>query len=168
MVLARCVEPVSKLATIEVLGELGVRAPHRNTLTAALKRAQARDYRDILAKACMAHSVRTTGRAALVLYDVTTLHFENGQEDDLRRVGMSKEHRVDPQVQVGLLVDPGGFPLEVHLFEGNKAETTTLIPVLTAFQARHQVGDMSVVRAADGALRRGPLSAPVSEQDGSP
>jgi hypothetical protein len=29
---------------------------------------------------------------------------------------------VDPQVQVGLLVDPGGFPLEVHLFEVNKAE----------------------------------------------
>ena len=148
MVLAKCVEPVSKLATIEVLGELGVRAPHRNTLTAALKRAQARDYRDILAKACMAHSVRTTGRATLVLYDVTTLHFENGDEDDLRRVGMSKEHRVDPQVQVGLLVDPGGFPLEVHLFEGNKAETTTLIPVLTAFQARHQVSDMVVVADA--------------------
>jgi transposase len=61
---------------------------------------------------------------------------------------MSKEHRVDPPVQVGLLVDPGGFPLEVHLFEGNKAETTTLIPVLTAFQARHGVTDMVVVADA--------------------
>ena len=38
---------------------------------------------------------------------------------------MSKERRADPQVQVGLLVDPGGFPLEVHLFEGNKAECDT-------------------------------------------
>jgi hypothetical protein len=38
MVLARCVEPASKLATIEILTELGVRAPHRNTLAAALKR----------------------------------------------------------------------------------------------------------------------------------
>ena len=47
---------------------------------------------------------------------------------------MSKERRVDPQVQVGLLVDPSGFPLEVHLFEGNKAETNTLMPVLTAFR----------------------------------
>src|SRR5665648_280612 len=61
---------------------------------------------------------------------------------------MSKEHRVDPQVQVGLLVDPGGFPLEVHLFEGNKAEPTTLIPVLTAFGKRHGVTDMVVVAAA--------------------
>jgi hypothetical protein len=158
MVLARCVEPASKLATIEVLGELGVRAPHRNTLTAALKRAQARDYRNILARACLAHSARTSGRAALVLYDVTTLHFENGDEDDLRKVGMSKEHRVDPQVQVGLLVDPVGFPLEVHLFEGNKAETTTLIPVLTAFAERHGVADMVVVADA-GMLSAANLNA---------
>ena len=46
---------------------------------------------------------------------------------------------MDPQVQVGLLVDPSGFPLEIHLFEGNKAETKTLIPVLATFAQRHQV-----------------------------
>lgn len=124
MVLARCVEPGSKLATIEILNELGVRAPHRRNLAAALKRAMARDYRHTLAKAARAHWLRTTGTSALILSDVTTLHFENGDEDDLRRVGMSKEHRVDPQIQVGLLVDRGGFPLEMHVFEGNRAETT--------------------------------------------
>ncbi|MBL0704041.1 IS1634 family transposase, partial [Sinomonas sp. JC656] len=94
----------------------------------------------------------------MVLYDVTTLHFENEDEDELRRVGMSKEHRVDPQVQVGLLVDPGGFPLEVHLFDGRKAETTTLVPVLEAFQARHGVTDMVVVADA-GMLSAGNLNA---------
>lgn len=148
MALARLVEPASKAATVGILEDLGVSAPHRNTLAASLKRCQGRDYRDALAKACLAHSVRTGGSAAMVMYDVTTLHFENEDEDELRRVGMSKEHRVDPQVQVGLLVDPGGFPLEVHLFEGNKAETTTLIPVLTAFQERHGVTDMVVVADA--------------------
>ena len=158
MVLARCVEPASKLATIEILNELGVRAPHRNTLSAALKRATTRDYRDTLAKAAREHSVRTTGTSALILYDVTTLHFENTDEDDLRRVGMSKEHRVDPRVQVGLLVDPGGFPLEMHVFEGNKAETTTLIPVLSAFQARHEITDMVVVADA-GMLSAANLNA---------
>ena len=158
MVLARCVEPASKLATIEILNELGVRAPHRNTLSAALKRATVRDYRDTLARACRAHSLATTGTSALILYDVTTLHFENGEEDDLRRVGMSKEHRVDPQIQVGLLVDPGGFPLEMHVFEGNKAETTTLIPVLSAFAQRHGVTDLVVVADA-GMLSAGNLNA---------
>jgi transposase len=131
---------------------------HVNTLHAALGRARDRDYRGTLAKAARAHSLRTTGTSALILYDVTTLHFENKDEDDLRRVGMSKEHRVDPQIQVGLLVDPGGFPLEMHVFEGNKAETTTLIPVLTAFQKRHDVRDMVVVADA-GMLSAGNLNA---------
>lgn len=158
MVLARIVEPVSKLATIGVLEELGVDAPHRNTLNAALKRFQARDYLGALATACMAHFARTMGRSAMVLYDVTTLHLENKDEDDLRKVGMSKEHRIDPQVQVGLLVDPGGFPLEVQLVEGNKAETTTLIPVLTSFQERHKVTDMVVVADA-GMLSAANLNA---------
>ena len=159
MVLARIIQPTSKVAAIEVLEELGVPAPHRNTLAAALKRCIKRDYRNILAKACLGHSVSTAaGRASLVLYDVTTLYFETENEDDLRKVGMSKERRVDPQIQVGLLVDPAGFPLEVHCFEGNKAETRTLIPVLQAFQTRHGVTDMVVVADA-GMLSAGNLNA---------
>lgn len=158
MVLARIVEPASKLATTGILEELGVDAPHRNTLMAALGRCRDRDYRGKLATACMAHTTKANGAATMVLYDTTTLHFEAEDEDDLRKVGMSKERRVDPQVQVGLLVDPGGFPLEVHLFEGNKAETTTLVPVLQRFQTRHGIADMVVVADA-GMLSAANLNA---------
>src|SRR5665648_635421 len=158
MVLARIVEPTSKAEVVRVLDEIGAPAVSLRTLFRSLARCQEQDYRGQLATAAWAHSVRASGTAVLVLYDVTTLHFENADEDDLRKVGMSKEHRVDPQVQVGLLVDPGGFPLEVHLFEGNKAETTTLIPVLTAFQARHGVTDLVVVADA-GMLSAGNLNA---------
>ncbi|MEV4901228.1 IS1634 family transposase [Citricoccus sp. NPDC055426] len=158
MVLARIIEPASKLATTGILAELGVEAPHRNTLMAALVRCQERDYRGVLATACMSHTTKANGAATMVLYDTTTLHFEAEDEDDLRRVGMSKERRVDPQVQVGLLVDPGGFPLEVHLFEGNKAETTTLVPVLRQFQHRHGIADMVVVADA-GMLSAANLNA---------
>jgi transposase len=159
LVLARIIEPTSKLAAIGVLEEIGVPAPHRNTFTAALKRCLERDYRGQLAAACLAHSARTAaGRLSLVLYDCTTLYFETDEEDTLRRVGMSKERRVDPQIQVGLLVDPAGFPLEVHCFEGNKAETHTLIPVLEAFQQRHGVTDMVVVADA-GMLSAANLNA---------
>ncbi len=158
LVLARIIEPTSKADTVRVLEEIGVPPPHVNTLHTALKRSRQRGYRDLLARACLAYSARMNGAAALIMYDVTTLHFENEAEDDLRRVGMSKEHRVDPQVQVGLLVDPGGFPLEVHLFEGNKAETTTLVPVLQAFQERHGVTDMVVVADA-GMLSAANLNA---------
>lgn len=158
LVLARIVEPTSKADSVRVLEDLGIPAPHENTLYAALRRCQKRDYRGQLAAACLAHSARTSDVGALVLYDCTTLHMENDEEDDLRRVGMSKEHRVDPQVQVGLLVDRHGFPLEVHMFPGNTAETTTLIPVLTAFQERHGVADMVVVADA-GMLSAGNLNA---------
>jgi len=158
MVLARIVEPTSKAEVVRVLDEIGAPAVSLRTLFRSLARCQEQDYRGQLATAAWAHSARTTGRVAMVLYDVTTLHFERPDEDDLRKVGMSKEHRVDPQVQVGLLVDPGGFPLEVHLFEGNKAETTTLIPVLTAFQARHGVTETGLGADA-GMLSAGNLNA---------
>jgi len=159
LVLARVVEPTSKAAVAELLGDLGVPGPHENTLYAALRRSARRDYRDRLARACWEHAVRAAGGvAAMVLYDVTTLHFETDVEDDLRRVGMSKERRVDPQIQVGLLVDPGGFPLEVHCFAGNKGETLTLIPVLKAFQERHGVADLVVVADA-GMLSASNLNA---------
>jgi hypothetical protein len=84
-----------------------VAGPSPRTVFRSLGRCLARDYRDIVARACWEHSVRAAGGvAALLRYDVTTLHFEIDAEDDLRRVGMSKERRVDPQIQVGLLVDP--------------------------------------------------------------
>ncbi|MEG8106178.1 hypothetical protein GV411_10640 [Actinomyces sp. CCUG 33915] len=43
---------------------------------------------------------------------VTTLYFETEKEDELRKVGYSKERRVHPQIIVGLLVDRAGVPPE--------------------------------------------------------
>src|SRR5690625_124816 len=147
MVLARLVEPTSKVDSLRVLAELGVEVVHRNTFMNALKRAQQRDYRARIAQACFAHSVATCG-ISLLLYDVTTLYFEAEHEDEYRKIGYSKERRVDPQIVVGLLVDRAGFPLEIHSFAGNTAETHTILPVLKAFQTRHQIADMVVVADA--------------------
>ena len=89
---------------------------------------------------------------------VTTLYFEAEREDDLRRVGYSKERRVDPQIIVGLLVDRAGFPLQVGYWEGNKAETTTIIPIVEAFQAAHGIAELVVVADA-GMLSAANLTA---------
>jgi hypothetical protein len=147
LVLGRIIEPTSKVDTLRVLAELGVPVPSRSTVTRCVRRVTERDYRSRIVDACYAHATRS-GALALVLYDLTTLHFETDKEDSLRKVGMSKERRVDPQVTVGLLTDASGFPLDVHLFEGNKAETKTLIPVLTAFRQRHRAEDIVVVADA--------------------
>ena len=148
MVAARLIEPTSKADTPRVLSEIGWPAPaHRNTLYASLGRCVERGYRQAISGALFEH-VTASGGLALCLYDVTTLYFEAEREDDLRRVGYSKERRVDPQVIVGLLVDRAGFPLQVGCWEGNKAETTTIIPIVEAFQAAHGIEDLIIVADA--------------------
>ena len=89
---------------------------------------------------------------------MTTLYFEADNEDSLRKVGYSKERRVDPQIVVGLLVDRAGFPLEIGCFEGNKAEKHTLLPVIDAFKTRHGIEHMVVVADA-GMLSAANLTA---------
>jgi Transposase DDE domain len=112
-----------------------------------LARCAGRGYRDKIAGLCFAHAL-ASGDISLVLYDVTTLYFEAEHEDALRKVGYSKERRVDPQVVVGLLVDRHGFPLEIGCFEGSKAEKLTILPVIRQFQARHGIEAMVVVADA--------------------
>ncbi|MHA3722509.1 IS1634 family transposase [Leucobacter sp. HY1910] len=149
LVLGRVIEPVSKVDTIRVLTELGLEAPSLRTIWRVLARCVEQDWRDTVQKA--AYTFRQqNGGIGLILYDVTTLYFEAEHEDELRKVGYSKERRVDPQVVIGLLVDSEGFPLEIHCFEGSKPETYTLIPVLESFKKRHQVTDMIV--AADAGM----------------
>ena len=147
LVISRIVEPTSILDTGRVLGDLGHRPVNERTMRRTLARAQQRGYRDAIATACFNHAL-TSGDVSLVLYDVTTLYFEAEKEDDLRKVGYSKERRVDPQVVVGLLVDRRGFPLEIGCYEGNKAETLTIVPIVKQFQARHNLADMVVVADA--------------------
>lgn len=147
LVIARIVEPTSILDTGRVLSDLGQRPSSEKTMRRTLSRCAGRGYRDLIAAACFNHAV-TRGDVSLCLYDVTTLYFEAEKEDELRKVGYSKERRVDPQVVVGLLVDRHGFPLEIGCFEGNRAETTTIVPIIKAFQERHSLADMVVVADA--------------------
>jgi hypothetical protein len=147
LVLARIIEPTSKADSLRVLDEIGVPHASLRTMFRSLQRAAVGGYRDQIATACFTH-VAAKGDVSLCLYDVTTLYFEAENEDELRKVGYSKERRVDPQIVVGLLVDRQGFPLEIGCWEGNTAETTTMIPIIKQFQARHSLVDLVVVADA--------------------
>ena len=157
MVAARLIEPTSKAQIPRVLSDLGLEPATVRTLFRSLARAQERGYRQAISQALFDH-VTASGGLALCLYDVTTLYFEAEREDDLRRVGYSKERRVDPQIIVGLLVDRAGFPLQVGCWEGNKAETSTIIPIVEAFQAAHGIEDLIIVADA-GMLSAANLTA---------
>lgn len=147
LVIARIVEPTSKLDTVRVLADLGLNLTSEDRLQRCLKRIITNNYRDKLAKLCFAYTSQGAG-ITLVLYDVTTLYFEVQKEDEYRIPGMSKERRLEPQIIVGLLVDQNGFPLELHSFEGNKAETKTIVPVVEEFKKRHGLLGLTVVADA--------------------
>ena len=157
LVVARVVEPTSLLGTARVLADLGRRPAAYATMKRTLARCASGKYRDRVAGLCFTHAL-TSGDVSLVLYDVTTLYFEAEKEDGLRKVGYSKERRVDPQIVVGLLVDRAGFPLEIGCFAGNRAETTTIVPVIKGFQERHALAELVVVADA-GMLSAGNLNA---------
>lgn len=177
LVLARIIEPTSKLDSLRVLDEAGMQAPSYRTLKRRLRvyagvevsdratnssqdrgndEAEAEQstavdpaggrWRARLARACAQHV--GLGPATLLLYDVTSLYFETDAGDGFREPGYSKERRLEPQITVGLLTDGAGFPLMVHAFEGNRAETTTMVPVLTAFLKAHGLSEVTVVADA--------------------
>jgi Transposase DDE domain len=146
LVLARIIEPVSKLDSLRVLEEAGITPVSYATLRRRLPAYAREPWRQGLSAACAAHA--GLGPASLVLYDVTTLYFETDEGDGFRESGFSKERRLEPQITVGLLTDAGGFPLMVHAFEGNMAETRTLLPAVTAFMTAHQLPDVTIVADA--------------------
>jgi len=76
---------------------------------------------------------------------VSTLYFETDEGDGFRESGFSTERRLEPQITIGLLTCQSGFPLMVSAFEGNKAETKTMLPVIEAFMAAHGLPDVTVV-----------------------
>jgi hypothetical protein len=163
LVIARIVEPTSKADSMRVLTDLGADVVLYRTIQRHLAQMGPGGYRDLIATRCFAHA-GDTGGLSLILYDVTTLYFEAEKEDELRRVGFSKERRVDPQIVVGLLVDRFGFPLEISCFDGAKVETHTILPVIEAFCARHDIKQSTMVVAADAGM----LSANnLKELDGS-
>lgn len=151
MVLARLVEPTSKEQVPRVLAEIGVEPLSVRTLFRSLARCVERDWRSSIQSA-LYQQAAADGDLSLVLYDVTTLYFEAEKEDSLRKVGYSKERRVDPQVTVGLLVDRAGFPLRVGCWEGNKAETKTIVPMVEDFLTAHSIAPASLVVVADAGM----------------
>jgi len=151
LVIARIVEPTSKIDALRVLADLGATLVSYKTIDRHVRSLHAGPARDVLAAKCFEHS-RDCGGLSLLLYDVTTLHWEAEKEDTLRRVGYSKDRKVDPQIVVGLLVDRTGMPLEIGCFEGSTAEATTIVPIIRGFVERHQLQGTPMVVAADAGM----------------
>lgn len=87
----------------------------------------------------------------LLFFDCTTLYFETTETDELRKFGYSKDHRFNTtQVVLALATNSDGLPLGYELFEGNKAEVSTLIACLESWKQQFTIG--SVCFVADRAM----------------
>ena len=65
----------------------------------------------------------------VLYYDCTNYYFEIEAEDDFRKYGVSKEHRPNPIVQMGLFMDADGIPLAFSVFDGNQNEQPSMSPL---------------------------------------
>ena len=66
---------------------------------------------------------------SILFYDCTNFFFESESQSGIRQYGCSKEHRSSPIVEMGLFMDGDGIPLAFSIFEGNKNEQQSLIPL---------------------------------------
>ena len=150
LVVARIGQPSSKLQALAFLEEfMGIKHP-RSELYRQLPRLsnlQGKVESKVLAVAKKEFHFTFS----LVFYDVTTLYFESFEEDGLRKPGFSKDNKSQqPQILIGLLVTPEGFPVAYQIFEGNTFEGHTLIPVIAKFKRKHKINTLTVV--ADAAM----------------
>ena len=91
------------------------------------------------------------GIITVVFYDMTTLYFEAEDEDDLRKIGFSKDGKFQqPQIMIGLLVGENGYPIGYDIFEGNTFEGHTFLPILETIGKKYDFPKPIVV--ADASL----------------
>lgn len=151
LIIARILEPSSKKASVEFLSEF-LNIDH--SLEYIYQKLSV--YKDSIKNQLEKEIIQIAKQEFkfnfnFVLYDVTTLYFEAFEEDEFRKNGFSKEHKNgQPQVVVGLIVTPDGFPLSYEVFKGNTFEGNTFLPILKAFKELHQVDNFTIV--ADSAM----------------
>jgi Transposase DDE domain len=82
----------------------------------------------------------------LILFDVTTLYFESTEVDELRNYGYSKDHRFNTtQVVLALATNQDGLPVGYELFEGNKAEVSTLAAAIESWKKLFKIDSVCFV-----------------------
>ena len=90
--------------------------------------------------------------AKVIYYDCTNYFFEINIQDDLRKYGISKEHRPNPIVGMGLFMDGDGLPLSFNIYPGNRNEQITLIPEESKIVNNFKLDSTKIVLCTDAGL----------------
>lgn len=90
---------------------------------------------------------------SLIYYDVTNYYFASDRQDDFLHKGVSKEHRPNPIVQMGLCMDNNGLPITYELFPGNTNDCLTYRPNFGRIKKQFDLG--RVICVADKGMTTG-------------
>ena len=95
---------------------------------------------------------------SIVNYDLTNFYFEIEEADEqgIRQYGISKEHRPNPIVQMGLFINQDGFPIALNVNPGNTGEQQTPIPTQRLMA---KAGILSYVYCADSGINSTEIKA---------
>ena len=88
----------------------------------------------------------------VIYYDCTNYFFEIDDEDDIRKYGMSKEHKPNPIVGMGLFMDGDGLPLSCNIYPGNMNEQKTLIPEESKIVNNFKMDSTKIILCTDAGL----------------
>ena len=145
LIIGRLLNPASKIATVRqnedyyerlitdfnpdnVYDTLGFIASHKDKIIRRMNTSLVKKARR---------------RTEIIYYDVTNFYFEISEPDDdvldedgavltkgLRKMGVSKEKRKQPIVQMGLFMDSNGLPIAMESFPGNTLDHLTMLDAL--------------------------------------
>lgn len=151
LVLYRLVYPKSKLKTTEYLYRYEQKEWSEDAIYRYMDKLHS-TQKELVQQISYAHSLKVLGgQINVVFYDVTTLYFEIDQEDELRKTGFSKEGKhQNPQIILGLLVSKNGYPLAYDIYQGNKFEGHTLLPIINSFKSKYKIEKLTII--ADSGL----------------
>ena len=88
----------------------------------------------------------------VIYYDCTNYFFEIDNEDNIRKYGISKEHKPNPIVGMGLFMDGDGLPLSCNIYPGNMNEQKTLIPEETKIVNNFKIDSTKIILCTDAGL----------------
>lgn len=149
LVITRLVYPVSKLKTTDYWFKYNGTIIDVERIYRYMDKFNSK-YKESIQQISYKHTLQIlNNQINMVFYDVTTLYFEIEEPDQLRKMGFSKDGKHQhPQIVLGLLVSVDGYPLAYEIFEGNKYEGHTLMPVLESFRKKYNLEKLVVIADA--------------------
>lgn len=154
LVISRLLYPGSKLYLIDYYHIYKKQKIDKNQIYRFLDTIYKDDLKSQIEQCIFNHTKEImNNQITVTFYDVTTLYFESESEDDLRKIGYSKEGKLSrPQIQLGLFTTLQGYPLSYEVYEGNKYEGHTLVDILKKFQTKFNIETKPIVVADRGML----------------